>query len=183
MTYLVTANITFLWSISSQPILHCYSLSWYSPYYIPMIYIVTVNTTLLWSILLQPILHCYNLSRYSQYYIPMIYIVTVNTTLLWSISLQSILHCYDTTTAIQLILLYTTCYNTRYEIWIQKPIAFLSINKVTTRRCWRTPPMRIPGAARRTPRQSPRLWILCYYIVFFSVLPFVLLDIRRSEDP
>ena len=29
------------------------------------------------------------------------------------------------------------------------------------------PPMRIPGAARRTPRHYPRLWISCYYIVFF----------------
>jgi hypothetical protein len=29
------------------------------------------------------------------------------------------------------------------------------------------PPMRIPGAARRTPRHPPRLWISCYYIVFF----------------
>ena len=29
------------------------------------------------------------------------------------------------------------------------------------------PPMRTPGAARSTPRHHPRLWILCYYIVFF----------------
>ena len=29
------------------------------------------------------------------------------------------------------------------------------------------PPMRIPGAARRTPRHYPRLCISCYYIVFF----------------
>ena len=29
------------------------------------------------------------------------------------------------------------------------------------------PPMRIPGAARRTPRHYPRLWTMCYYIVFF----------------
>ena len=70
MLYLVTANTTLLWSISLQPILHCYDL------------LRTANTTLIRSISLQPILHCYDLSRYNQYYIAIIYSDTANTTLL-----------------------------------------------------------------------------------------------------
>ena len=130
MIYLVTANITLLWSISSQPLLHYYNLSRYSQYYITMIYLVTANTTLLWSISLQPILHCYDLPRYSQYYIAIIYLVTANTKLLWSISLQPILHSYDLSrhsqynnrnTMIiliqqQLMLLYTTWYNSLWNM-------------------------------------------------------------------
>ena len=193
MTYLVTDNTTFLWSILLQPLLHCYNLSRfsqcyiamtylvtaiqpilycyalsrYSQYYTDMIYSVTANTTLLWSIPLQPILHCYDLFCYSQYYIAMIYLTTVNTTLLWYNKRNTLIILIQQ----QLILLYTTD-TTRYEIWIQKPIALLSMNKATTRCCWRTPPMRTPGAARRTPRQSPRQWILCYYTVFLLFCHF-----------
>ena len=44
----------------------------------------------------------------------------------------------------------------------------LSMNKATDRQLLEDPPpMRIPGAARRTPRHYPRLWISCYYIVLF----------------
>ena len=178
MTYLVTDNTTLLWSIPLQPLLHCYNLFRFSQCYIAMTYLVTA---------IQPILYCYALSRYSQYYTAMIYSVTANTTLLWSIPLQPILHCYDlfcysqyyiamnylTTVNTTLlwyknVILWLSWYNnnlycyilldtTRYEIWIQKPIAFLSMNKATTRCCWRYPPMRTPGAARRTPRHHPRL--------------------------
>ena len=67
-------------------------------------------------------------------------------------------------------------YNT--ALWI------LSMNKATACPLLEDPPpMRIPGAARRTPRHYQGLWISCYYIVFFSVLPFVLFDIHLSEDP
>ena len=44
------------------------------------------------------------------------------------------------------------------------------------------PPMRIPGAARRTPRHSPN-YEFRVIILFFSVFPFVLYDIRLPEDP
>ena len=44
----------------------------------------------------------------------------------------------------------------------------LSMNKATACPLLEDPPpMRIPGAARRTPRHCPRLWISCYYIDFF----------------
>ena len=44
----------------------------------------------------------------------------------------------------------------------------LSMNKATACPLLEDPPpMRIPGAARRTPRHYPRLWISCYYIGFF----------------
>ena len=44
----------------------------------------------------------------------------------------------------------------------------LSMNKATACPLLEDPPpMRIPGAARRTPRHYPRLWISCYYIDFF----------------
>ena len=75
----------------------------------------------------------------------------------------------------QLIPLYTTRCNTRYAIWlsIQQQIydmtlRILFMNKATARPLLEDPPpMRIPGAARRTPRHYPRLWISCYYIDFF----------------
>ena len=114
-----SANPQLIWSISLQPILHCYDLFRYSQYQIAMIYLVTANTTLLWSIPLQPILHCYDLSRHSQYYIAITYLATANTTFLWSISLQPILNCYD-----------LSCYSQYYiaitisTLWhlIQQPI-------------------------------------------------------------
>ena len=69
---------------------------------------------------------------------------------------------------------YSKTWHSEYYPWTRRPPA----------RYWRTPPpMRIPGAARRTPRHYPRLWILYYYIGFFSVLPFMLFDIRLSKDP
>ena len=65
-------------------------------------------------------------------------------------------------------------------LWYKTPIIYLlqliydmtlrilSMNKATACPLLEDPPpMRIPGAARRTPRHYPRLWILCYYIVFF----------------
>jgi hypothetical protein len=49
------------------------------------------------------------------------------------------------------------------------------------------PPMRIPGAARRTPSQLSKTMTLCYLIVFlflpFLFCYFVLFDICHSEDP
>ena len=45
------------------------------------------------------------------------------------------------------------------------------------------PPMRIPGAARRTPSQLSKTMSLYYHIVFFCFCYFVLLDICHSEDP
>ena len=80
-------------------------------------------------------------------------------------------------------------------LWYKTPIIYLlqliydmtlrilSMNKVTA--CpllENTPPMRIPRAARRTPRHYPRLWISCYYIVFFC---FAICVTRYplSEDP
>ena len=59
----------------------------------------------------------------------------------------------------------------------------LSMNKATAcPQLENPPPMRIPGATRRTPRHYPRLWISCYYIVFFC---FAICVTRYplSEDP
>ena len=158
MIYLVTANITLLCSHMLQLLIHYYNLS------------RSANTQLIWSI--QQQVHCYDLSRPNQYYIAIIHSVTANNTLLWSVSLQPIL----TYTAIYYVI--------QHSLW--------TMNTKTDRiliykqgdhppAAGGPPPMRIPGAARRTPRQYPRLWLLCYYIVF-SVLPFVLLDICLSED-
>ena len=112
MTYLVTDNTTFLWSILLQPLLHCYNLSRFSQCYIAMTYLVTA---------IQPILYCYALSRYSQYYTAMIYSVTANTTLLWSIPSQPILHCYDLFCHSQyyIAMIYLTTVNTTL-LWYNK---------------------------------------------------------------
>ena len=55
--------------------------------------------------------------------------------------LQLIQHLNTMITLIQQqrILLYITWYNTRYAIWIQKPIAILPRTRQPPARCWRTP--------------------------------------------
>ena len=45
------------------------------------------------------------------------------------------------------------------------------------------PPMRIPGAARRTPNQLTKTMHFVLLYCFLLFLPFVLFDIRLSEDP
>ena len=82
----------------------------------------------------------------------------------------------------QIMPLYITWYNTRYAIWIQKPIAFLSMNKATNR-----PLLEDPHRCAHQERLGGRHatiqdYEFCVIILFFSVLPFVLLDICLSED-
>ena len=82
-----------------------------------------------------------------------------------------------------MILWYKTLIIYLLQLIYDMTLRILSMNKATACPLLEDPPpMRIPGAARRTPRHYPRLWISCYYIVF-SVLPFMLFDIRLSEDP
>jgi hypothetical protein len=73
--------------------------------------------------------------------------------------------------------------NLSLQLIYDMTLRILSMNKATACPLLEDPPpMRIPGAARRTPRHYPRLWISCYYIVFFC---FAICVTRYplSEDP
>ena len=207
MTYLVTTNNTLLWSISLQPILHNYALARYSQYYIAMLSPVTANTTLICPTLLQPILHCYDLSRYpnntllwsislqpilryyelarySQYFIAMLSLVTANTTLTWPILLQPILQRYDlsrtTNTKLYWYILLDTTLVTNYE--------YKADRIITHEHGVRPPLLEDPHRCAYQERLGGRHanlqdYEFCVIILFFPVLPFVLLDIRLSEDP
>jgi len=105
----------------------------------------------------------------------------------WYLTQQSHLLIFNNDSASFIMPLWYSWYKTLityplppiYEtaLWI------LSMNKATACPLLEDPPpMRIPGAARRTPRHYPRLWISCYYIVFFC---FAICVTRYplSEDP
>jgi hypothetical protein len=88
------------------------------------------------------------------------------------------------TTDITTLQCYITWYHTRYAIWIQMPIATLSMNKATARPLLEDPHRcayqeRLGGRHATTQDYEFRVIIL---YCFFPVLPFVLLDIRLSED-
>ena len=149
-----------------------------------MPYLATTNTTFPRSISSQPILHCYALSRYSQilHYCMILWYNNNNTNKIYSTTDTITVNTMIILTQQQIMPLYITWYNTRYEIWIQKPIAFLSMNKATTR-----PLLEDPHRCAHQERLGGRHatiqdYEFCVIILFFSVLPFVLLDICLSED-
>ena len=82
----------------------------------------------------------------------------------------------------QLILLY---YLIQHSLWTKntKPIALLPMNKATARRCWRTPADAHTRSAQEDAKPITQDYEFRVTILFFSVSPFVLFDIRQSEDP
>ena len=157
MIYMVTATITSLWSILLQHLLRPYDPYCYSNYYVFMTYIVT-----------------------STYHAFLNYIVTATTTPLWSIWLQQLSHLYD-----------PYCYSNYYVLMIYIVTAYYILMitipgerpPCTHSRDWGPPPdapyQERPGGRHA---KHPRICLLCYHIVFFPVLPFVLFDICRTED-
>ena len=156
MIYMVTATITSFWSILLQHLLRPYDPYCYSNYYVFMTYLVTAPITSFWTILLQQLLRPYDLHGYSNYHISMIHIATATITSLWFILLQPITSLWS---------LYPV--NVRHA-----PIAATG-----------GPPPDAPYQERPGGRHAkhPRI-CLCVIILFFSVLPFVLFDICRTED-
>ena len=116
----------------------------YRNYYVLMIYIVTAPTT------------PYELYYYSNYYVFMIYMVTATIT-----SLQSICH----SNYVFMINLVTAYYVLMITIPGERP-------PCTHSRDWRTPARcAIPGAARRTPRQTSKTmpFVLSYCFFCFAI--------------
>ena len=156
MIYTVTTHITSLWTILSQQLLRLYDLYGYSNYHVFTIGIVTATITSSWSILLQHLPHLYELYCYSNYYVFMIYMVTATIT-----SLQSICH----SNYVFMINLVTAYYVLMITIPGERP-------PCTHSRDWRTPARcAIPGAARRTPRQTSKTmpFVLSYCFFCFAI--------------
>ena len=144
-----------------------------------MIHIVTAPITSLWSIWLQQLSRLSDLPCYSNYHVFMTYMVTATITSIWSILLQQLsrpsdLICHSN--YVFMINLVTVYYVLMITIPGERP-------PCTHSRDWRTPARcAIPGAARRTPRQTSKTMPFVLSYCFFSVLPFVLFDICRTED-
>ena len=189
MIYLVTATITSIWSNWLQQLSRLYDLPCYSNYHVSMIYMVTTTITSTWSILLQQLSRLYDLSCYSNYHVFMIYMVTAPIT--------SICPCYSNYHVYMIYLVTATitssdliCHSNYYVLWLillQPITSSWSLYPVNVRHAPITatggPPPDAPYQERPGGRHAkqPRLCLLCYHIVF-SVLPFVLFDICRTED-
>ena len=170
---------------------------WYSWYNNQLSYYTWLDATIftLWHLIHQPtylyttwsLSLCYNtwynnLNYYYTTRIQQAFLCPYDTmdTILISYILQLI---QQPNTMITLIV-YITWYNKRYAIWIQKPIAFLSMNKATARPLLLEDPHRCAYQERLGGRHATiQDYEFRVIILFFSVLPFVLFDIRLSEDP
>ena len=140
-----TAHIT-----SYDP--YCYNI-----YYVTLISTITASITSLWSLLLQQLSHHYDPYCYSNYYVQ------------WSLLLQQLLRHYAiryySIQYVTLILIATAYYVTMITISGKRP-------PCTHSRGWRTPARcAIPGAARRTPRQTSKTmnFVLSYCFFCFAI--------------
>ena len=128
--------------------------------------IVTTSTTSLRSPLLQHPSRHNDLYYYSNYHVNMTLIVTATITSQWSLLWQQLFRHYATryysTYCVTMILIATAYYATMIPISGKRP-------SCTHNRDWRTPARcAIPGAARRTPRQTsktmPFVLSHCFYL-------------------
>ena len=141
---------------------------------------VTANITSLRSVLLPQLLRLHDLYCYSTYHIFMNYIVTATITFLWSIWYSNY-HVF-------MICIVTATTTSLWFILLQPMTSLWSLYPVNVRHApiaaTGGPPPDAPYQERPGGRHAkhPRICLLCYHIVFFSVLPFVLFDICRTED-